>query len=88
MELLKPFEMTILDNTVEINYNKAITDEEGYVTGYEMATAEVPAATALMTSFNRIGATWAGGGAKLKTVGMDALSGCSDAKKEVKMHKE
>lgn len=58
---LKPFEMTILDNTVEINYNKAITDEEGHVTGYEMATAEVPAATALMTSFNRIGATWAGG---------------------------
>jgi beta-glucosidase len=26
-----------------------------------MATATVPAATAIMTSFNRIGATWAGG---------------------------
>ncbi len=58
---MKPFEMTILDNTVEINYNKAIKDENGNVTGYEMTTATVPAATALMTSFNRIGATWAGG---------------------------
>lgn len=58
---LKPFEMTILDNTVEINYNKAIKDANGNITGYEMATATVPAATAIMTSFNRIGATWAGG---------------------------
>ncbi|MBE5887222.1 MAG: beta-glucosidase [Lachnospiraceae bacterium] len=58
---MKPFEMTILDNTVEINYNKAIKDANGNITGYEMATTTVPAATAIMTSFNRIGATWAGG---------------------------
>ncbi len=58
---LKPFEMTILDNTVEINYNKAIKDANGNITGYEMTTAKMPAATAIMTSFNRIGATWAGG---------------------------
>lgn len=58
---LKPFEMTILDNTVEINYNEAVKDNTGVITGYVMKTTEVPAATALMTSFNRIGATWAGG---------------------------
>ena len=58
---LKPFEMTILDNTVEIFYNEAIKDENGEIIGYEKKTTEVPAATAIMTSFNRIGATWAGG---------------------------
>lgn len=58
---LKPFELTILDNTVEIQYNEAVTNELGITTGYEMKTTTMPAATALMTSFNRIGATWAGG---------------------------
>lgn len=58
---LKPFEMTILDNTVEIFYNEAVLDENGDIVGYEKRTATVPAATAVMTSFNRIGATWAGG---------------------------
>ena len=58
---LKPFEMTIVDNTVEIFYNEAIKDENGDITGYEKKTTTVPAATAVMTSFNRIGATWAGG---------------------------
>ena len=58
---LKPFEMTILDNNVTINYNEAIRDENGEITGYEMKQTVVPAATAIMTSFNRIGATWAGG---------------------------
>ena len=58
---LKPFEMTILDNTVEIFYNEAVLDENGDVVGYEKRTTTVPAATAVMTSFNRIGATWAGG---------------------------
>ena len=58
---LKPFEMTILDNTVEIFYNEAIKDESGKIIGYEKKTTTVPAATAIMTSFNRIGATWAGG---------------------------
>ncbi len=58
---LKPFEMTILDNTVEINYNEPIKDETGKITGYNWKSTTVPAATAVMTSFNRIGATWAGG---------------------------
>ena len=58
---LKPFEMTILDNTVEIFYNEAVKDENGTITGYEKKTTVIPAATAVMTSFNRIGATWAGG---------------------------
>ena len=58
---LKPFEMTILNNTVEIYYNEAVKDESGNITGYVEKTATVPAATAVMTSFNRIGATWAGG---------------------------
>lgn len=58
---LKPFELTIVDNTVEINYNEPIKNSLGMTTGYEMKTATMPAATALMTSFNRIGGTWAGG---------------------------
>ena len=58
---LKPFELTILDNNVEIFYNEAIKDESGEITGYVAKTTTVPAATAVMTSFNRIGATWAGG---------------------------
>ena len=58
---LKPFELTILDNYVEIEYNEAQKDENGKTTGYVRKTATVPAATAVMTSFNRIGTTWAGG---------------------------
>ena len=58
---LKPFEMTIIDNYVEIMYNEPQKDENGEITSYVEKTAIVPAATAVMTSFNRIGATWAGG---------------------------
>ena len=58
---LKPFEMTIVGNTVEINYNEPIKNDSGKITGYTRKTTTVPAATAVMTSFNRIGATWAGG---------------------------
>ena len=58
---LKPFEMTILDNTVEITYNEAQKDDSGKITGYTLRTTTVPATGAVMTSFNRIGATWAGG---------------------------
>ena len=58
---LRPFEITILDNNVKIEYNEAVKDEDGKITGYERKTTTVPAATAVMTSFNRIGATWAGG---------------------------
>ena len=58
---LKPFELTILDNYVEIEYNEAQKDESGKIEGYVRKTTTVPAATAVMTSFNRIGTTWAGG---------------------------
>ena len=58
---LKPFELTILDNYVEIEYNEAQKDENGKIEGYVRKTTTVPAATAVMTSFNRIGTTWAGG---------------------------
>ena len=58
---LKPFEMTIVNNTVDIAYNEAVKDENGETVSYVSKTATVPAATALMTSFNRIGGTWAGG---------------------------
>jgi len=58
---LKPFEMTILNNDVTIRYNEAVKDADGKITGYEMKETQIPATSALMTSFNRIGATWAGG---------------------------
>ena len=64
---LKPFEITIIDNTVEIFYNGALKDESGKTIGYEKKTTTVPAATAVMTSFNRIGSTWAGGDYRLIT---------------------
>ena len=64
---LKPFEMTILNNTVEIFYNEAVKDENGKIVGYEKKETEIPAATAIMTSFNRIGKTWAGGNYNLIT---------------------
>lgn len=64
---LKPFELCLKDNTVEIKYNEPIKDSEGVITGYRGKTAQVPAATAIMSSFNRIGPTWAGGNYDLIT---------------------
>ncbi|GAB3186405.1 glycoside hydrolase family 3 N-terminal domain-containing protein [Nesterenkonia suensis] len=49
---LRPFEMIVKDVTAEVAY---IADEEG-----SHGVSEV-GATAMMSSFNRIGATWAGG---------------------------
>ncbi len=49
---LKPFEICIKNATCEITYN----NEDG-----ESVTKEIPAATALMSSYNRIGTIWAGG---------------------------
>lgn len=63
----KPFQMAIVDNYVTIKYNEPIRDENDKIYAYELKTAEMPAATAIMTSFNRIGATWAGGNYKLIT---------------------
>lgn len=53
---LKPFEICVKSGTVEENYVK--TNADGT---YEMAVAEIPACNGIMTSFNRIGYTWAGG---------------------------
>lgn len=64
---LKPFEMTIKENTVTVKYNEAVKDEKGEIEGYVMKSAQMPAATAVMSSFNRIGATWAGGNYNLLT---------------------
>ena len=64
---LRPFRMTLADNTVEICYNEPITDENGKVTGYAMKSREMTAPVAVMTSFNRIGETWAGGNYNLIT---------------------
>ncbi len=62
----KPFELTIKDNYVTINFNTPVSGDNG-TTGYEMKKTTVPACTAVMSSFNRIGATWAGGNYKLIT---------------------
>ncbi len=53
---LEPFEICMKSGTTEVNYVK--TNEDGT---YENATAVVPVCQAMMTSFNRIGYTWAGG---------------------------
>ena len=53
---LKPFEMCMKAEPVEMQY---LTGDEA--SGYTLATRTVPACNALMTSFNRIGATWTGG---------------------------
>lgn len=55
---LEPFETAIKDNTVSMKY----LDADG-----KMAEKDMPAAMALMTSYNRIGATWAGGNYNLLT---------------------
>ena len=64
---LKPFEMTIADNYCEVSYNKPIYDENMNITGYTYETTSLHATFAVMTSFNRIGATWAGGHYRLIT---------------------
>lgn len=54
---LKPFEVTVKTATSTLKY---IADENGAV-----AEKEVPGCTAVMSAFNRIGATWAGGSVPL-----------------------
>lgn len=59
---LKPFEMCMKTEPVELNYVARQADES-----YANATTTIPACNALMTSFNRIGATWTGGHYNLLT---------------------
>ena len=64
---LKPFEMVLTDNTVTINYNEKTGETEDGDPIYTMKQAEVNAATGVMSSFNRLGTTWAGGNYNLLT---------------------
>lgn len=54
---MKPFEISVKTATATLKY---VADENG-----TMAEKEVPGCTAVMSSFNRIGATWAGGSTAL-----------------------
>ena len=56
---LKPFEIVVKNAKTKIDY---ISDEQGNHTQKEMS-----ACTAVMSSFNRIGTTWAGGNVNLMT---------------------
>ncbi|HEL2051038.1 TPA: fibronectin type III-like domain-contianing protein [Streptococcus suis] len=53
---LKPFEMALKSGNVTMNYLEK--QEDG---NYEMVSKEMRAGTAVMSAFNRIGATWTGG---------------------------
>ena len=64
---LKPFEMCMIDNDVTIYYNEAQKDANGNIKGYTQKTTTVPAMMAVMSSYNRIGSTWAGGNYELIT---------------------
>ena len=59
---LKPFEMCMKVGDVDLNYLKQKADGT-----YENATRKIRACQGVMTSFNRIGATWAGGSYDLIT---------------------
>jgi beta-glucosidase len=63
---LKPFELCVKDYEVIVAYNEPI-QENGEIVGYERKTAKMPATFGVMSSFNRIGATWAGGNYNLLT---------------------
>ena len=59
---LKPFEMCMKLDPVEMNYLEKQADGS-----YKNATTTIPACNALMTSFNRLGVTWTGGHYNLLT---------------------
>ncbi|NTV79630.1 MAG: beta-glucosidase, partial [Clostridiales bacterium] len=59
---LLPFEMCMKNGDVELNYIQ--TNEDGT---YENATKTIRASQAVMTAFNRVGATWTGGSYALIT---------------------
>ena len=63
---LRPFEKTVKSGTVDIKYYSLETDENGDE-HFKAMTAQIPACNAIMTSFNRIGFTWAGGDYNLMT---------------------
>ncbi len=58
---LKPFEMCMKVGEVDLDYTAAVDSS------YERATTSIRAARAIMTGFNRVGATWVGGSYPLIT---------------------
>ena len=64
---LKPFQMAVENSgTVKTKYYEHSVNDKGEDV-YTLKTAQTPVATAVMSSFNRIGATWAGGDYRLLT---------------------
>ena len=59
---VKPFDICMHVGTVDENYV-----EQGADGSYSMATTKVDACQAIMSAFNRVGATWAGGNYALLT---------------------
>ncbi len=57
---LKPFEMCVKNATMELKYLAESIDANGKKV-YSNATKTMPACTAIMSSYNRVGAIWAGG---------------------------
>lgn len=64
---LKPFEMCVKNAVIEIKYNAEKVNADGGKT-YEIATKKFKACTAVMSSYNRIGAIWAGGRYSIMTL--------------------
>ena len=57
---LKPFEMCVKNATMEVNYLSETKDKNGK-TIYANSTKTMKACTAIMSSYNRVGAIWSGG---------------------------
>lgn len=65
---LRPFQMAIEDSgTVSTKYYERKLNEETGEYTYTLKTAQTPCATAVMSAFNRLGYTWAGGDYRLLT---------------------
>lgn len=64
---LKPFEMAIKNAKMTITYLDQVADPETAEMSYKQHETEMAAATAIMSSFNRVGAVWAGGRYSLLT---------------------
>lgn len=63
---LRPFKMAVEGGTVTTKYYETGKDANGKTT-YTLKEAQTPACMAVMSSFNRIGYTWAGGDYRLIT---------------------
>lgn len=63
---LKPFKFAVESGTVTTKYYETGKDDKGNTT-YTLKEAQTPACMAVMSSFNRIGYTWAGGDYRLIT---------------------